>query len=172
MNIIKKFKHIYFRYFASSEKYARFIGVNIGINNLIGKKHWSSEPYLITIGSNCQLTTCKIFTHGGGQCIRDRYPDFDCFGKVLIGDWCYIGANALIMPGVTIGNNCLVAAGSVVTKSIPAGSVVAGNPARIICSVEDYYQKNKKYNLNSKGLNFTTKKYLLQNTDNEKLIRK
>ena len=52
-------------YFASPIVYAKFIGVNIGKNNSIVKCHWSSEPYLITVGNNCQLTTCRIFTHGG-----------------------------------------------------------------------------------------------------------
>lgn len=45
---------------ASPLAYARHIGVNIGENNQINKKHWSSEPYLITVGSNCQLTECKF----------------------------------------------------------------------------------------------------------------
>lgn len=60
---------------------------------------------------------------GGGGAVRSKYPKFDTFGKVVIGDWVYIGTNALIMPGVTIGNNVLVAAGSVVTKSVPPGVV-------------------------------------------------
>lgn len=136
--------------FASPEKYARHIGVKIGEDNLITKNHWSSEPYLITIGSHCQLTNCKIFTHGGGQCIRDKYPDFDCFGKVTIGNYVYIGSNSLILPGVTIGNNVLIAAGSIVTKSVPSGSVVAGNPAKIICSINEYFQRNKQYDISTK----------------------
>ena len=48
-------------------------------------------------------------------------PDFDVFGKVVIKDWAYIGAHAQIMPGVTIGEGAMVAAGSVVTKSVPDG---------------------------------------------------
>ncbi|MCA6046142.1 hypothetical protein KQP74_01455 [Bacteroides thetaiotaomicron] len=51
--------------------------------------------------------------------MRVQLPDFDCFGKVTIGDYVYIGKRALIMPGVTLGNHVLVAAGSVVTKSVP-----------------------------------------------------
>lgn len=65
MSILKLISHIYWRYFASPTKYARHLGVKIGENNLIGKKHWPSESYLITIGSNNQLTNCQIFTHGG-----------------------------------------------------------------------------------------------------------
>ena len=48
------------------------------------------------------------------------------------------------MPGVTVGDNVLIAAGSIVTKSIPSNVVVAGNPARFICSIEDYIERNKK----------------------------
>lgn len=51
-----------------------------------------------------------------------------------IGDNCFIGINAIIMPGVTIGSETIVGAGSVVTKSIPANSIAAGNPARILKS--------------------------------------
>lgn len=165
-------KKLYWKYIASPEKYARHIGVNIGVNNLIGKNHWSSEPYLITIGDNCQLTDCKIFTHGGGQCIRHQFPDFDCFGEVKIGNWVYIGSSALIMPGVTIGNNVLVAAGSVVTKSIPDNVVVGGNPAKILCTIDEYIEKNEPYNLHSKGLSYKSKKKIIERVAKDKLIQK
>lgn len=82
-----------------------------------------------------------IFTHGGGQAVRPVYPKFDVFGKVSIGNWSYIGSNSLIMPSVSIGDRCLVAAGSVVTKYVPSGLVVAGNPAKIICKIENYIEK-------------------------------
>ena len=52
--------------------------------------------------------------------------------NTYIGKRCFIGANAIIMPGVTIGDECVVGAGAIVTKSIPSNSMVAGNPARII----------------------------------------
>ncbi len=170
MNPFKLISQFYWLRIASPEKYAQHIGVNIGTNNLIGKKHWSSEPYLITVGSNCQLTSCQIFTHGGGNAVRRTHPDFDVFGKVVIGDYVYIGASALIMPGVTIGDGALVAAGSVVTKSVPAGMVVAGNPARILCSVEDYYERNKQYDLHSKGRH--DKKTFLLSLSDDKFIKK
>ncbi len=157
---------------SSPTSWARYIGVTIGEDNLIGKNHWSSEPYLITIGSHCQLTNCQIFTHGGGQVVRDIDPTFDTFGKVVIGDYVYIGANSLIMPGVTIGNNVLVAAGSVVTKSIPSGVVVAGNPAKYLCSVKEYYERNKMYNTATKGLRKEMKREKLQSQGNEKFINK
>lgn len=171
-NPFKIASSIYWRYIASPEAYAKHIGVKIGKNNLIGKGHWSSEPYLISVGSNCQLTTCRIFTHGGGCAVRRDHPDFDCFGRVSIGDYVYIGADALIMPGVTIGDCALVAAGSVVTKSVPPGMVVAGNPAKILCSVEDFYQRNKYYDLHSKGMPGPKKKEMLLNLPDERFIKK
>lgn len=104
--------------------------------------------------------------------MRRTHPDFDCFGKVKIGDYVYIGTNALIMPGVTIGDNSLIAAGSVVTKSVPSGTVVAGNPARIICTVEEYYERNKKWDIHSKGMNNKDKKNLILSLPEDKFIKK
>lgn len=172
MNPFLLFPRIYWKFFASPIKYARHIGVTIGENNFIGKDHWSSEPYLITVGNNCQLTDCKIFTHGGGNCVRSIHPDFDLFGRVTIGDWVYIGTHSLIMPGVTIGNNVLVAAGSVVTKSIPADMVVGGNPAKIICTVKEYYERNKHWDLHTKGLAASDKKKVLQSLQPEMFVTK
>lgn len=154
------------------QRWAKHIGVNIGEDNLMGKSHWSSEPYLITIGSHCQLTTCKIFTHGGGQVVRHIDPTFDAFGKVVIGDYVYIGAEALIMPGVTIGDHALIAAGSVVTKSVPSGIVVAGNPARPICTIEEFYARNKKYNVKTKGLSAREKEKMLLKMADEMFVKK
>lgn len=173
--IIKYFKLIpyYFKKITLTPKeWAEYLGVNIGNNNFIGKNHWSSEPYLISIGSNCQLTNCKIFTHGGGQPLRDLYPNFDAFGKVKIGDWAYIGYNSLIMPGVTIGDHVLVAAGSVVTKSIPAYSVVAGNPAKVICNIEEFKRKNLKWNINTKSYSNIDKKNYILSLNEEMFIKK
>lgn len=157
----------------SPEQYARHIGVNIGKNCLIDTRNWGSEPYLITIGNNCQITHCvSIYTHGGGQAIRSICPDFDMFGKVVIEDWAYIGANSQIMPGVTIGEGALVAAGSVVTKSVPPHTVVGGNPARYICTVEEYYERNKKYNLKTKVFSPQDKKKHLLSLPDDCFVKK
>ena len=159
--------------FWSLEHQARKAGVNIGDNNFIASKFWSSEPYLITIGNNCGITGgVKMFTHGGGRVARVRYPNFDIFGRVTIGNHVYIGTNALIMPGVTIGDNALVAAGSVVTKSVPANVVVGGNPAKIICTVDEYIEHNLKYNTNSKSMSRSEKKQMLLNLEDKFFVTK
>lgn len=172
MNLFRIIKKIYWEYLAAPEKHARHIGVNIGTDNFIKKCEWPSEPYLVTVGSHCQLVKCHLFTHGGGQAVRDRHPDFDIFGRITIGDYVYIGTNALIMPGVTIGDNVLVAAGSVVTKSIPAGSVVAGNPARILCTVDEYYERNRDFDFHSKNLSPAEKKKILLSSPASRFIIK
>lgn len=157
----------------SLEKQARKAGCQIGENNFIASHFWSSEAFLIKIGNNCQITDdVKFFTHGGGNVARVKYPKFDCFGKVVIGDYVYIGTGAFVMPGVTVGNNVLIAAGSVVTKSIPDNCVVAGNPAKFICTLDEYIERNLPFNLDSKGLSLSMKKRLLLSVDQSKFIRK
>lgn len=174
--MIKRFSKVFQLirgYFYSPEKYARHIGVNIGKNCLISTRNWSSEPYLITIGNHVQVTHgVSIHTHGGGNAIRKTHPNFDVFGKVVIEDWAYIGAHSQIMPGVTIGEGALVAAGSVVTKSVPPHTAVGGNPARYICTVEEYYERNKQYNVNTKGLSWKEKKNKLLSLPDDMFIKK
>lgn len=153
--------------------YAKYIGVKFGNNCLIATKNWSSEPYLIEIGNNVQITSnVFVHTHGGGHVARYKEPNFDIFGKVVIKDGAYIGAYSQIMPGVTIGQGSLVAAGSIVTKSVPDGVVVAGNPAKIVCTVEKYIERNIKYNLGTKGLSAEKKKKVLLGMDASKFIQK
>lgn len=104
--------------------------------------------------------------------VRQQIPDFDTFGKIVIGDWVYIGNNSLIMPGVTIEDHVLVAAGSVVTKSVPSGVVVGGNPAKILCTIEEYLERNKKYNTRTKGLSHSQKTEYLKTLDDSMFIKK
>ena len=109
---------------------------------------------------------------GGGNSLRRHHPDFDVFGKVVIEDWVYIGAYSQIMPGVTIGEGALVAAGSVVTKSVAPHTVVGGNPAHFICKTEDYYERNKNYNVGTRGKSYDEKKRLLLSLPNDMFINK
>lgn len=173
MNICSIFNKIYWRFFKSPEAYARHIGVKIGKDCFIATRNWSSEPYLITVGNNVQITSnVSIHTHGGGNCVRKICPDFDVFGKVVIEDWVYIGAYSQILPGVTIGEGALVAAGSVVTKSVEPYTVVGGNPAKYICTTKEYLERNIKYNVGTKNLSALEKKNILLNLSHESFIKK
>lgn len=73
--MIRFFKRLYWRFIASEEAYARHLGVKIGKNCLISTRNWSSEPYLIEIGDNVQVTSNVYFhTHGGGNVARRQIP--------------------------------------------------------------------------------------------------
>lgn len=163
----------YILYAISPVRYARYLGVKIGHGCFISTRNWSSEPYLIRVGNNVAVTQdVWIHTHGGCRVARREYPDFDVFGKVVIGDWAYIGSGSHIMPGVTIGEGSLIAAGSIVTRSVPAGEVWGGTPAKKICTVEDYIRRNLPYNLNSKKLSAKEKKKLLLSLADDRFIKK
>lgn len=155
-------------------KWARHLGITIGDNCSISPEvHFPTEPYLVTIGNNCAITSnVYIHTHGGGRVVRTQIPDFDCFGKVVIQDWAYIGTGAQIMPGVTVGEGALVAAGSIVTKSVAPRTVVGGNPARYLCTVDEYISRNKGYNVNTKSMGAIEKREYLLSLQEEKFIKK
>lgn len=168
----KLIKKILWRFY-SYEKKAILSGVEMGSNNFVASQFWGSEPYLIKIGNNCQITNgVNLFTHGGAGAVRQYYPKFDCFGRVIIGDYVYIGSNTLVMPGVTVGDNVLIAAGSVVANSVPSNVVIGGNPAKIICTLDQYIEKNLSFNLDTKGLSLEEKKRIVLSADASKLIIK
>ena len=127
-------------------KKANRAGVRIGKEcRLNDYPRWGSEPWLITLGDHVEISMNVTFlTHDGATwCFRDQeqYKDVIRYGKITIHDNCFIGANATIMPGVTIGPNSIVGSGAIVTKDIEPNSVYAGVPARYICSLEEYAEK-------------------------------
>jgi acetyltransferase-like isoleucine patch superfamily enzyme len=126
--------------------YARRVGVQVGDDcRLIGLKRaqFGSEPYLISIGNHVTITSGVSFTtHDGGVWVlRDKYPDIDVFGRITIEDNVFVGMNATILHGVTIGRDSIVAAGALVNRDVPPGSVVGGVPARHIRTIAEYEQK-------------------------------
>ena len=158
----------------SPEQFARRLGAKIGDNCRIYTYYWGSEPFLIEIGDHVHITRdVKFVTHDGGVWLfRDRIPDLDVFGKIKIGDNTFIGNEAMILPGVTIGKNCIIGGMSVVTKSLPDNSVVAGNPARFICTTDEYFEKIKDLNAGTKGKSHAERRRILQNLPEEVLIIK
>lgn len=127
----------------SIAEYFREQGARIGPDCRLQVRSLGAEPYLITIGRHVTLSTnVDLVTHDGAAWLfADEDPSVQKFAPIKIGDNCFIGANATVMPGVTIGSNAVVGAGSVVTKDVPDDTVVAGCPARIICSTDDFRSK-------------------------------
>jgi acetyltransferase-like isoleucine patch superfamily enzyme len=126
--------------YKTREKYARLIGVQVGKDCRIIGTNFGSEPYLIHIGNHVTITDgVKFINHDGGLWVlRHEYSKADYFRPIVILDNSFIGANSIILPGVTIGPNCVIGAGAVVTKSIPRDTIAAGVPARVIGSIEKY----------------------------------
>jgi acetyltransferase-like isoleucine patch superfamily enzyme len=117
----------------------------------IGKKvsiHWGAYidddySYLISIGDNCYLDDgVRLVAHDAGVV---RFTD-GCIrlGRVDIRDNCYIGPNCIILPGVTIGPNVYVMAGSLVNRDIPPNSCVAGVPARFYSTFDEMIEYHRK----------------------------
>lgn len=143
--IIKKYKQ-----YRDPIGYARKIGVSVGNNCRLLSSNYGSEPWLISIGNHCEISAkVQFINHDGGTWTitqNEKYKDVIKYGKIEILDNSFIGFGAIIMPGVTIGPNSIVAAGSVVTKDVPPDSVWGGNPAKHICSLEEYAEKCLKNN--------------------------
>lgn len=119
-------------------KYLRKQGVVIGENCHLETMSFSTEPYLVEIGDQVAIANGTVFiTHDGGiSCFRDEFPGDDIFGKIIIGANVHIGINCTILPNTEIGNNCIVGAGSVLRGRYPADSVIVGNPAKVIMSIQ------------------------------------
>lgn len=170
MNILNR---IYYR-FLTPEKYARKVGVKIGENCDIQTRYFGSEPYLIEIGNHVQITSgVKFFTHGGSWVFRDEYPNFDTFGKIIIGNNVYIGNDVMIMPGVRIPNDCIIGAGAVVTKSFDEnGIILTGIPAKKTGTLHELKLKLLTFNVESKQMTGKEKKDFLLKLPIEKFIKK
>lgn len=142
MGIISSLKCLYISGL-STERYIRYLkgkGVVIGKDcEIYNTASFGSEPYLISIGNHVRINGgVKLITHDGGYWVlrnmnsgyNDAFKEADKFGKIKIGDNVHIGTNAIIMPGITIGENTVIACGAVVTKDVPPNSVWGGGTSK------------------------------------------
>jgi putative colanic acid biosynthesis acetyltransferase WcaF len=126
----------------------RLFGAKIGRGLAIKPQVWIKYPWRLVVGDHCwigqgawidNLADVRLGSH---VCISQqvyictgshdyRKPTFDLITRpVEVGNGAWLGARALVLGGVTVGANAVVAAGSVVTKDVPAAAIAAGNPAR------------------------------------------
>lgn len=95
--------------------------------------------FLIRIGNNVTMSIrVTLMAHDAST---KKILGYTKIGQIHIGNNVFIGANTTVLPNVRIGDNCIIGANSVVTKSLPENTVAVGNPARVICSVEEYKAK-------------------------------
>ena len=118
------------------------IGENVGISGTTIYAWNSIEIGANTlIGANCKILDSDLHPIDAGDRMKSDYADFVNTAPVVIGKNCFIGCNTLILKGVNIGDNSVIGAGSVVTKSIPANVIAAGNPALVIRKIEKEYDE-------------------------------
>lgn len=132
------------------EKYETKYGKpNIGrYCSFVGTPNFGSEPYLVTIGDKTTVSFDVAFvTHDAAtRVLRNlpgRNPETVIYGPIKVGRNCFIGCRSVILPNVTIGDNTIIGAGSIVNKDIPSGVVAAGVPCKVICTIEEYEKKHK-----------------------------
>ncbi len=152
-------------------KLARKWGVEIGERCTVLNCDFGNEPYLVTIGNHCLIGPAVQFvTHDAGIWVfEENYTTRigSKFGPIIVHDNCVIGVRSIIMPGVEIGPNSVVGAGSVVARDVPRNTVYAGNPVRYIESYDEYLEKSR---LTDTGLiknERTTEQQLIQRFKNK-----
>lgn len=145
--------HVKYGYKATSESYSKYLlkrGIKLG-NNVKFYSPWTisidtQRPWMIEIGDNVHITSgCKILQHGYDWAVlQKKYGDvLGSSGKVKIGDNVFVGTETTILKGVTIGNDVIIGAKSLVNKDCLESGVYAGNPVRFIMSLDEYHEKRK-----------------------------
>jgi acetyltransferase-like isoleucine patch superfamily enzyme len=143
------FRVYYLRCRGDPVAYLRFLGARIGAGCSIytDPHNFGTEPWLIEVGDSVTLGQgVLLITHDGtSRIFREHLPGMNPFGNrfgtIVIHDNCFIGNNAILLPGIEIGPDSVVGAGGVVTASVPPRTIVAGNPAKPIKTLDEYIEK-------------------------------
>lgn len=147
-------------------------GMKVGENLYVqGIPNFGSEPFLIEIGDHVTIAeNVGFINHGGDARVTKRiekYKKGRNFGRIKIGNNSFIGKGSILMPGVSIGSNCIVGSLSIVSSSIPDNSVYAGIPAKFICTIEEYGERllanNTEYPLQLEADRKQLEQHLIKN---------
>lgn len=113
--------------------------IDYGARLVIGDRTFINADFLViggglvTIGSDCLIgPRCGIYTPNHARDIPRRLAGWELPEPVAIGNNVWLGGSVTITPGVTIGDNSIIGAGSVVTKDVPANVIAVGNPCRVV----------------------------------------
>ena len=119
------------------------MGMKVGknFNRLHGVILDPAHCWLIEIGDNVTIAPrVHILCHDAST---KMFLNYTKIGRVTIGDNVFIGAETVVLPGVTIGSNVIIGANSTVTHDVPDNTVVAGSPATVICTLDEYLDKER-----------------------------
>ena len=142
MNILKEFVYRLRAEYTTEKLIKQGMKVGKNFKRLNGVILDPAHCWLIEIGDNVTMAPrVHILCHDAST---KTFLDYTKIGRVTIGDNVFIGAESVVLPGVTIGDNVIVGANSTITHNVESGSVVAGSPAKVICSLEEYLDKEKK----------------------------
>lgn len=147
MGIIKEFIYRLRGEYTTEKLISMGMQVGKNFNRLNGVILDPGHCWLIEIGDNVTMAPrVHVLCHDAST---KQFLDYTKIGRVIIGNNVFIGAESVILPGVTIGDNVVIGANSTVTYDIPENTVVAGSPAKVICSLDEYLEKEKKRMENS-----------------------
>lgn len=147
MNWIKKFVYRLRGEYTTEELIEMGMTVGKNFKRLNGVILDPSHCWLIEIGDNVTMAPrVHILCHDAST---KQFLEYTKIGRVTIGNNVFIGAESVVLPGVNIGNNVIIGANSTVTHDVPDNSVVIGSPTRILCSLDEYLDKEKKRMENS-----------------------
>lgn len=157
-NFLKKRKESYIKKLIAR---GLILGENVSITDTFFFD--PSHCFLISIGDNCILAPgVRLIAHDAST---KQFLGYTKLGKISIGENCFLGDSVIVLPSVSIGPGSIIGAGAVVTKNVPPGMIAAGNPAKIICSVDEHLTKVRKMADNKK---LFTEEYYIENLDKEK----
>lgn len=141
MNIIKELLYRLRGDYTTEKLIAMGMAVGCNFKRLNGVILDPAHCWLITIGDNVTMAPrVHILCHDAST---KQFLNYTKIGRVNIGNNVFIGAESVVLPGVTIGDNVIIGANSTVTHDIPENSVAVGSPARVICTLEEYLNKER-----------------------------
>ena len=147
MRLLKRFVYRLRGEFTTEQLISMGMTVGKNFKRLNGVILDPSHCWLIEIGDNVTMAPrVHILCHDAST---KTFLDYTKIGRVTIGNNVFIGASSVVLPGVKIGNNVVIGANSTVTHDIPDNTVVAGNPAQVLCTLEEYLEKEREHMKNS-----------------------